>query len=227
MLSGCKEVLVVGAHPDDEVLGVGGTVPLIKAAGARVTVVIVTDGSSTQYAGDEAKRETKDENLYAANRILGTDEIIHWNFPDMRLDTVAHVELNQAFERLLKDRKYDTVFVHHAHDVNLDHQSIYRSVLVATRPAPGQSVKCILSYHVNSATEWGARSEADQFWPNVYFDVSATIEKKLEALKCYGVELRQYPHPRTLEAVANRAKVFGAEVGYCYAEAFKLLLYRG
>ena len=226
MLTECKEVLVVGAHPDDEVLGVGATIPLIKAAGGRVTVCIVTDGSSTQYAGDEALKTAKNRELQAANEILGTDEVIHWNFPDMRLDTVAHVELNQAFERLLATRPFDTVFVHHAHDVNLDHQAIHRSVLVATRPAPGQSVKRILSYHVNSATEWGARSEQNQFWPNVYFDISATIKHKLDALKCYGVELRQYPHPRTLAAVEARAKTWGTEVGYHYAEAFKLLLYR-
>ena len=226
MLNECKEVLVVGAHPDDEVLGVGATIPLIRAAGGRVTVCIVTDGSSTQYAGDEAVKAAKNRELQAANEILGTDEVIHWGFPDMRLDTVAHVELNQAFERLLATRAFDTVFVHHAHDINLDHQLIHRSVLVATRPAPGQSVRRILSYFVNSATEWGARSEQHQFWPNVYFDVSATIKQKLEALKCYGVELRQFPHPRTLEAVEYRARVWGSEVGYEYAEAFKLLLYR-
>ncbi len=227
MLNECKEVLVVGAHPDDEVLGVGGTIPLLRERGANVTVVIVTDGSSTQYAGDEAVKEVKSENLLAANRIIGTDDVRHWNFPDMRLDTVVHVELNQAFERLLDEKAFDTVFVHHAHDINLDHQMIHRSVMVATRPAPGQTVRRILSYHVNSATEWGARSPHTAFFPNVFIDISRTIQKKLDALKCYGVELRQYPHPRTLEAVANRAKVFGAEVGYEYAEAFNLLLYRG
>jgi LmbE family N-acetylglucosaminyl deacetylase len=227
MLTECKEVLVVGAHPDDEVLGAGATIPLIKAAGGRVTVCIVTDGSSAQYAGDEETRREKDANLLAANEILGTDEVIHWDFPDMRLDTVAHVELNQAFERLFATRRFDTVFTHHAGDVNLDHQAIHRSVLVATRPAPGQTVKRILSYHVNSATEWGARSEQNQFRPNVYFDVGATIQQKLDALKCYGVELRKFPHPRTLEAVEYRARVWGSEVGYEYAEAFKLLLYRG
>lgn len=227
MLAQCKDVLVVGAHPDDEVLGVGATIPLIKAAGGRVTVCIVTDGSSTQYSGDAVTRREKDGNLLAANEILGTDEVIHWSFPDMRLDTVPHVELNKALEDLLGKRSFDTVFVHHAHDVNLDHQAIHRSVLVAARPTPGQSVRRILSYHVNSATEWGARSEQRQFCPNVYFDVSTTIQKKLEAMKCYGVELRKFPHPRTLQALEHRARVWGSEVGYEYAEAFKLLLYRG
>lgn len=227
MLTECKEVLVVGAHPDDEVLGVGGTIPLLQAAGARVTVCIVTDGSSTQYAGDDALKAEKNQQLADANQILGTAEVVHWSFPDMRLDTVPHVELNQAFERLLAQRAFDTVFVHHAHDINLDHQAIHRSVMVATRPVPGQTVKRILSYHVNSATEWGARSEQTQFCPNVYLDITSTIQQKLDALKCYGVELRAFPHPRTLEAVAYRARVFGSEVGYDYAEAFKLLLYRG
>ena len=222
-----KNVLVVAAHPDDEVLGVGGTIPLIRARGGRVTVVIVTDGSSAQYAGDAEIGQQKNQSLQAAHQILGTDEVVRWDFPDMRLDTIEHVELNRAFEILIGEHQFDTIFVHHAGDINLDHQLIHRSVLVAARPMPGQAVKSLLSYHVNSATDWGALSGTNVFSPNVFIDIDSTIKTKLDALQCYAVELRDYPHPRSLEAVENRARVFGSEVGFRYAEAFQLLLYRG
>ena len=222
-----KNVLVVAAHPDDEVLGVGGTIPLIRARGGRVTVCIVTDGSSAQYAGDAEIGQQKNQSLHAAHRILGTDEVVRWDFPDMRLDTVEHIALNRAFETLIREQQFDTVFMHHSGDINLDHQLIHRSVLVATRPMPGQPVASLLGYHVNSATDWGGRSRQNAFCPNVFVDIESTIKTKLDALQCYAVELRDYPHPRSLAAVENRAKVFGSEVGFRYAEAFQLLLYRG
>ena len=222
-----KNVLVVAAHPDDEVLGVGGTIPLIRARGGRVTVLIVTDGSSAQYAGAPEIGQQKDQSLQAAHRVLGTDEIVRWDFPDMRLDTVEHLKLNQAFEALIHERAFDTVFVHHAGDINLDHQLIHRSVLVATRPMPGQPVVSLLTYHVNSATDWGSRSGKHSFGPNVFVDIESTIQTKLDALQHYAVELRDYPHPRSIEAVENRAKVFGSEVGFRYAEPFQMLWHRG
>jgi len=222
-----RNVLVVAAHPDDEVLGVGGTIPLIKRQGGRVTVVIVTDGSSTQYAGDAEILERKKDHADHANRILGTDELIQWDFPDMRLDTVEHCRLNQAFEDLIRREQFDTVFVQNGDDINLDHQLVYKSVLVATRPAPGQPVRRLLSYQVNSSTEWGGRTQTTVFCPTVFFDISSTLELKLAAMSVYEDEVRDYPHPRSLAALRHRAALHGCEVGYENAEPFKLLLYRG
>ena len=140
-----KNVLVVAAHPDDEVLGVGGTIPLIKEQGGNVSVVIVTDGSSTQYADDPDILARKQQHAEKANQVLGTDELIQWDFPDMRLDTVEHCRLNQAFESLIHQQRFDTVFVQNGDDINMDHQLIYKSVMVATRPLPDQPVNQVLS----------------------------------------------------------------------------------
>jgi LmbE family N-acetylglucosaminyl deacetylase len=222
-----RNVLVVAAHPDDEVLGVGGTIPIIKEQGGRVSVVIVTDGSSTQYAGDSEILERKQGHCNEANRILGTDEVIQWDFPDMRLDTVEHFRLNQAFENLIHERKFDTVFVQNGDDINLDHQLIYKSVMVATRPLPNQPVQQVLSYQVNSSTEWGGRTQNTIFCPNFFVDISHTLEIKLAAMEVYVDELRDYPHPRSIQALRQRSMVYGNEVGYESAEPFKLLLYRG
>src|SRR5699024_146591 len=112
------------------------------------------------------------------------------------------------------------------YDVNLDHKTIFRSALVACRPQPNCCVKTFLTFHVNSATEWGMASDAEKFSPNVYIDISEFLDRKIEALSIYKEELRPYPHPRSLEAVRGRARVFGAEIGMESAEAFHLIYSR-
>lgn len=219
-----SNVLVVAAHPDDEVLGVGGTIARLLKQQANVTVLVVTDGSSTQYAGDQAASERKDQALQDACKTMGVTNVVHWQYPDMKLDTVPHVELNSAFEQLIRERQFDSIFTHHHGDINLDHRIIYHSVLVAARPQPGQSLKSIFTYYVNSSTEWGARRQDSLFFPNTYVDITATIETKLAALRCYADELREHPHPRSEQSVRDRAAVFGSEVGVPYAEAFQLVL---
>jgi N-acetylglucosamine malate deacetylase 1 len=221
-----RNVLIVAAHPDDEILGVGGTIPRIKACGGRVTVLIVTDGSSTQYPGDDGVPVRKADQLREANTIVGTDHVVQWEFPDMRLDSVEHQRLNRAFEELIRDEGYDTVFVHNADDINLDHRLTHHSVLVATRPLPGQPVERLLAYQVNSSTEWGGRTDRTIFVPNVFVDVTDTIEQKLAAMAAYTDELRPYPHPRSIQALRERAAVYGSEVGVAFAEPFRLLLAR-
>lgn len=222
-----NNVLVVAAHPDDEVLGVGGTIPIIKAAGGRVSVVIVTDGSSSQYPGDTEVLERKQTHAAEANRLLGTDELLQWDYPDMALDTIGHTELNRAFEEVIGEHGYDAVFVPNLDDINLDHHLIYRSVMVATRPVPEQSVQSVLSYPVNSSTEWGGRTQTTIFTPNVYIDISETLDTKIAAMECYRDELRPFPHPRSIEGIRHRAATYGSEVGHAAAEAFKLLLSHG
>ena len=217
--------LVIAAHPDDEVLGVGGTIPLIKKAGGDTTVLIVTEGSSAQYPGDEAIAARKKLDLKRANDVLGTDAVIALDLPDMRLDTLEHRVLNSAIETVVKDGRFDTVFVHHPGDVNLDHQMIYRSTLVAVRPFPGQTVRRLFTYEVNSSTEWGARARHSAFVPNVYVDIGESLSRKLEALECYEDELRPSPHPRSVEATRIRAELRGSEVGLRHAEAFNLSLW--
>lgn len=221
-----RRVLVVAAHPDDEVLGVGGTIPRIVSEGATVDVVIVTDGSSSQYQGDSETQQRKQSHAKQANEGLGVERLWQWDFPDMRLDQTAHIDLNRSFEALIAERQFDTVFVQNRDDVNLDHKAVYDSVLVATRPTPEQPVNTLLAYPVNSSTEWGGRTQQTVFCPNFYVDISSTIEQKLSAMEVYQDELRPAPHPRSLEAIRARAAVYGSEVGRHYAEAFKLLVAR-
>lgn len=223
MLNNFERVLVVAAHPDDEVLGVGGTIKKLTDLGKTVYTLIVTDGSSTQYEGDEKILNDKHRDCKKANNRLGVEEVIIWDFPDMRLDTVPHSELNNQLVDLIEELKIDTVFSQSSGDMNLDHRLIFQSVRVACRPYPGQKVSNLLCYYVNSSTEWGGMSNRETFNPNYFVDISDTIEQKLNAMECYEVELRDYPHPRSLKAIENSAAYFGNMVGKQYAEPFEVI----
>lgn len=218
-----KSVLVVGAHSDDEVLGVGGTILKAKAQGCTVDVLIVTDSASTQYQNDEHRQLKRKSHLEESCSILGVDNFYQWDLPDMRLDTISHVELNQKIESLLITNSYNTVFIHHANDINMDHQVLFNSLMVATRPVPDQTVTSIYSYFTPSSSEWGGFDRSRIFCPNVFIDIGGFIDLKLKALNAYSDELRAYPHPRSIENVRNVAQYFGSQVGLECAEAFELI----
>ncbi len=214
-------IVVFAAHPDDEVLGMGGTIAVHASAGEAVRIVCVTDGSSTQYPGDTALRERKNEEARRAAAELGVDDYVHLDFPDMRLDTLAHVEVNRVVEEHVRDFRPDAVYTPHP-DVNLDHRALFDSVAVATRPAPGQTVRRVLTYAPTSSTEW-TPSGLNWFVPNWFVDVTETIERKLAAFACYETERREYPHPRSERALRAHAEFFGASCGCEYAEPFVLV----
>jgi N-acetylglucosamine malate deacetylase 1 len=213
-------VLVFAAHPDDEVLGMGGTIALHADRGDTVTVVCLTDGSSTQYPGDEALRAQKAEEAQAAAAILGAD-YVHLDLPDMRLDTLAHVEVNRIVEEHLRERAPEVVYTAHP-DVNLDHRTLFDSVSVATRPVPGQPVRRVLTYAPTSSTEW-TPAATNWFVPNWFVDVTTTFRRKVEAFECFKTEQRPYPHPRNARALEAHAQFYGATVGCEYAEPFVLV----
>jgi N-acetylglucosamine malate deacetylase 1 len=217
-----SRVLVLAAHPDDEVLGMGGTIALHAAVrGDEVRIVCVTDGSSTQYPGDTALRERKNDEARRAARELGVEDYVHLDLPDMRLDTIPHVEVNRVVEEHVRGFRPDLVYTPHP-DVNRDHCALFDSVGVATRPIPGQPVRRVLTYAPTSSTEWTPAAR-NWFVPNWFVDVTETIERKLAAFACYETERREYPHPRSERALRAYAEFFGASVGCEYAEPFVLV----
>ncbi len=215
------KVLVLAAHPDDEVLGMGGTIAVHAEHGDAVRVVCVTDGSSSQYPGDTETRERKNAEAKRAAEILGVTDYVHLDLPDMRLDTVAHVDLNRVVEEQVREVAPSIVYTAHP-DVNRDHQALFDSVSVAVRPVPGQAVRRVLTYAPTSSTEW-TPAGANSFVPTWYVDITATLERKLEAFRCFATELREYPHPRSDRALRAHAELHGATVGCEYAEPFVLV----
>jgi LmbE family N-acetylglucosaminyl deacetylase len=214
-------VLVVAAHPDDEVLGMGGTIAVHTDQGDVVRVLVVTDGSSTQYPGDEETRARKEAEARRAATELGVEDYVHLDLPDMRLDTLAHVEVNGVVEEHVRDFAPQVLYTVQP-DVNRDHRVLFDSVAVATRPTPGQPVRRLLTYAPASSTEW-TPAAVNWFVPNWFVDVTATIERKLAAFAHYETERREFPHPRSERAIRSTAAHHGASCGCEYAEPFVLV----
>ena len=177
-----------------------------------------SDLSSSQYPNDAALRERKNDEARRAARELGVEDYVHLDLPDMRLDTVAHVDLNRIVEGHIRDLRPEIVYAPHP-DVNRDHVALFDSVAVATRPVPAQPVRRVLTYAPTSSTEWTPAGR-NWFVPNWFVDIGETIERKLAAFARYETERRDYPHPRSERALRAHAEFFGASCGCEYAEPF-------
>jgi len=214
-------VLVIAAHPDDEVLGMGGTIAGHTGRGDDVRVLVVTDGSSTQYPDDADIRARKEQEALRAAKELGVDDYVHLDLPDMRLDTLEHIEVNKVVEEHVRDLGPEVVYTVQP-DVNQDHRVLFDSVAVATRPTPGQPVRRLLTYAPTSSTEW-TPAAVNWFVPNWYVDVTDTLERKVAAFAHYETEHREYPHPRSERAIRAAAEFHGTSCGFEYAEPFVLV----
>jgi len=222
-----KRVLVIAAHPDDEVLGCAATMAKHVQNGDEVHVAILVEGITSR---DKVRnREQHDKQLLElqqsankANKILGVSTVIFGTFPDNRMDSVDLLDVVKVIEDLIEKFNPDVVYTHHHGDVNIDHQIVNRAVITACRPLPGVKCKTILFFEVASSTEWQISSSSSSFSPNWFVDVSETMQLKMKALQAYQSEMRTWPHARSLDAVAYLAKWRGATIGVQAAEAFSL-----
>jgi LmbE family N-acetylglucosaminyl deacetylase len=218
-------VLVIAAHPDDEVLGCGATMAKHAAAGDKVHVLIMAEGLTARDSTRDRGARTPElgklaQSARAAAAALGAEPPTLLEFPDNRMDSVDLLDIVKAVEETVARVKPTVVYTHHGSDLNVDHRRVHEAVVTACRPVPGQPVKTLLFFEVASSTEWQATGEA--FAPNWFNDVSATMKKKLQALKCYESEMRPWPHARSLEALEALARWRGATAGCEAAEAFVL-----
>jgi len=218
-----NKILIVSAHPDDEVLGCGGTVAKLVKEGYQAYTLILGEGiTSRDENRDRAKRETEIQKLKSqaekANKIIGLEEVFMYDFPDNRFDTVSFLDIVKVIEKIKSDIKPKIIFTHYEKDLNIDHQITYKAVITATRPVVGEPVKEIYSFEIPSSTEWNFPLS---FSPDVFFDISETMDIKRKALEEYKTELKNYPHPRSLEGIKINAESWGLKIGVKYAEVFK------
>ncbi|MFO0549226.1 MAG: PIG-L deacetylase family protein [Polyangiaceae bacterium] len=212
--------MVISAHPDDELLGVGGTIAKHVAEGDEVHAVVVSEGATARYA-ETAKNELQEAGRRAA-AVLGLRSLEFLGFPDQRLDTFSLLDVIQRIERELDRVKPAVVYTHFAGDLNKDHRIVCEAVMTACRPIGSDFPRRVLWFETPSSTEWTPPGLAAPFAPNVFIDISAHLEKKLEAMSCYTSELRPAPHPRSTEALRDRAAYWGQIITRRYAEAFVL-----
>ncbi len=218
-----KRILVVAAHPDDEVLGCGGTIAKLINEGYQVYTLILGEGITSRDEKRNAKkrgREIKElrKQVYTANEIMGVKKVFIYDFPDNRFDTVPFLDIVKIIEKLKNKLKPNIVFTHHEKDLAIDHQIVYRAVITAARPLKEETVKEIYSFEIPSSTEW---CYPLRFSPDVFFDISKSIGIKLKAIKKYKTELREFPHPRSLGGIKLNAEYWGMRTGLKYAEAFQ------
>ena len=223
-----KTILVVAAHPDDEVLGCGGSIAKWTASGNIVHILIMAEGATSRSSIRD--REVKSEELSlleksanSAGKILGVASVKLLDFPDNRMDSVDRLDIIKAIEEEIKRLKPHTVVTHHCGDVNIDHRITHEAVVTACRPQPGHSVRLLLAFEIMSSTEWQPPGSNFVFQPNWFEDVVKTFDFKIKALDCYQSEMREWPHPRSLNNIKNLAQYRGSMVGCEFAEGFMLL----
>ena len=221
-------VLVVAAHPDDELLGCGGTIARHAGEGTRVDILIVAEGATSRDAErDAGRRDAELTSLrraaQAAAKTLGARPPRMLGFPDNRLDGVALLDIVKAIEAVVADTAPGTVYTHHAGDLNIDHRIVAQATQTACRPLPGAGVRRVYAFETLSSTEWSDPGARLTFAANHFVEITAQLETKLAALRHYATEMRAFPHPRSADAVRAMAALRGSTCGVPAAEAFTVV----
>lgn len=215
------KILVIAPHPDDEVLGVGGTIAKYAAEGNDVYVCIVTKGCEPLFAEDIVEK-TRGE-CRKADNFLGVKETIFLDFPAVMIEEALRYEFNGALERVIRQVEPEEVYLPHRGDMQLDHKLVVDAAMVALRPKCGQPVKRIYAYETLSETGWDVSNTVNAFIPTAYQDITGYLDKKLEALSMFQSQLAEFPEARSLQAVKALAIYRGAMMGICAAEAFVVI----
>lgn len=218
MQKSSDRVLVIAPHPDDEVFGCGGFMHRLAGEGANVQIVVMSRGKPGRYAEDAVQNVRQEAR--SAHELLGIGEPVFLDFFAPELDLYSVSELAGSIAKLIREFKPVQMFIPHRGDIHHDHRAVYNAALVAARPVQGCSVKEIYAYETLSETEWAPPFADDAFIPTCFVDISEHIEQKIEALRCFRSQLREYPSSRSVEAVRALALFRGVTVGCRYAEAF-------
>ncbi|MFV0292166.1 MAG: PIG-L deacetylase family protein [Paracoccus sp. (in: a-proteobacteria)] len=224
MKDGLREhgpALIIAPHPDDEVLGVGGTMARLSDAGAEVHVAVVTTGRAPRFSTEQAAQVRVETE--AAHKLLGVTRTHYLNCPAAELAEFPHADLNRAISGVVRDVAPRTVFVPHPGDIHLDHQLSFLSALVASRPHQASYPARILAYETLSETNWNAPYLSPGFLPNTFIDISDTLQRKLDAFTLYKSQQKPAPHERSVQALSALATLRGASMHRPAAEAFVLI----
>lgn len=217
-----QKILVVAAHPDDEILGCGGAIAKHTKQGDKVWVLILGDGVGAREGSKDEEVDSRKEEAKKANDILGVENLIFKSFPDNKFDSVPLLDVIKEIETVVDEFEPNVILTHSDFDLNIDHKLTCEAVKTAARPMAGSSVEKILSFEIASSTEWNLNEE-EVFAPQFFVNIEEEMDAKIKALEAYGSELREFPHPRSLEYVNSLAKVRGGQSGFKAAEAFEVI----
>lgn len=221
-----KKIMLVAAHPDDELLGSAGTLLLFKKKGYKIKIIFLSDGESSREVGKKKLYKLINKRKKQAikiSKLCKFEEPVFAEFPDNRLDTVPILKIVKFIENEIRKYKPEILITHNENDLNIDHKLAFKSVITATRPSTKTFIKSIYCFETPSSTENNFSRLKVNFNPNLYFDISKFLNKKIKLLKIYKDEIKTYPHSRSLEGIKVLAKYRGTQIGVKYAEAFYLL----
>jgi len=216
-----QKILVVAAHPDDEALGVAGALARHTNEGDDVNIVFLADGEGARGSTDNLS-----ERRIAANKageIIGAKNILFYDFPDNRMDSVPLLDVTKCIEDNIQKFQPNIIYTHHGGDLNIDHHITHRAVITACRPMPESTIDSIYGFEVLSSTEWCSPDQDCFFQPSHHINIENYFDKKIQVLKCYDQEMRDFPHPRSYETVEALAKLRGSHVGLTHAESFTII----
>lgn len=221
------KILIIVAHPDDEVLGCGGTIARLASEGKHVFIAILGEGITSRAERREMSDQKQIKVLHKQSKkvvhLLGAKDLFLQHFPDNRFDTVPLLEIAKTIEDLISNLKPEVIYTHHGGDLNIDHVVVNRAVLTATRPMKDQWVREIYAFEIPSSTDWAFHQFEPHFRPNVFMEISKTLKIKLKAMRLYKTEIRAFPHPRSPEVIQAIARRWGGLAGCEAAEAFELI----
>jgi LmbE family N-acetylglucosaminyl deacetylase len=219
-----KRVLIIAAHPDDDILGCGGIMSRFRNK-VEFKVIFIAEGTTCRFNNPtyepDAEKEITIRNGYAreALRVVGVNEYEFYNLPCGRLDTIPQIEINKIIEKEIYYFKPDTIFTHWHSDSNMDHRKVYDATIIATRP--NNIIKQVYTYEVLSSSEWGFKTS---FLPNTFFNLSLNdVKNKCKAMQCFRSEQRPWPFPRNKKGITTQLEQRGMQSGTKYAEAFQLI----
>jgi len=231
------KILIICAHPDDETIGMGGTLKKLSKK-HEISVLFLSDGvlarrksgyiSHPEYEVSDAERkklqkevEIRKKHAKNALKILGIRKMRFLDLPNQELDQIPLLKIIKEIEKEIQISKCNTIFTHHYNDLNLDHRVAYEATITAARPVPWSKITSIISFEIPASTDW---RRPYKFNPNLYIDVTSTIKYKLQALRAYHYEIRKPPHPRSKQITQAIAQRWGSLCGYKEAEAFEIVL---
>jgi len=213
-----KNTLIIAPHPDDEVLGCGGFIKKLTLGSIPVTVLIMTRGKRGKYSDEKIERVR--EEALNAHKILGVNGTIFLDFPAPDLDIISLAEIAESISKVIREMNAVTIFIPHKGDIHHDHKVIFNASMVAARPVGRHIVRQVFAYETLSETEWAIPLGDEYFVPNSYVDITDVFSYKLDAMKCYQSQLREFPNPRSLETISALSQFRGSTVGLNRAEAF-------
>ncbi|HLI38411.1 MAG TPA: PIG-L deacetylase family protein [Streptosporangiaceae bacterium] len=216
-----QQVAVIAAHPDDELLGAGGTIARHIQAGDQAHAIVVADGAGSRYPDELIA--TLEKQARRAAEVIGFSSVRFLALPDQRLDSLPLIELTQELEAALDQISPSVVYTHFPGDVNADHGVVARAAWTACRPYGRPGLRRFAAFETPSSTEWGWPLPGTALQPNLFVDVTGTLDVKIAAMECYETELREYPHPRSSRALRERAAFWGSRAGLLAAEPFLVM----